>query len=141
MNIKKQFLLTILLVVIVGGANAEPIKKWVDAQGKTHYGVQPPQGASSKSIEKAAAGNPSAAPKIEEEVVLYSTVWCGYCKKARAYLQRKGIEFTERDIEKSPSARSAYKRAGGVGVPYLVKGDSVLRGFRASSYDRFFQSE
>jgi len=119
---------------------AQSIQKWVDAEGKTHYGVQPPKEAQSKSIKAPPAGNPSQA-FVADQVTLYSTSWCGYCKKARAYLQRNDIEFTELDIEKDRFAKAAYDRAGGAGIPFLVKGENILRGFRASSYDRFFSSK
>ena len=32
-------------------------------------------------------------------VVMYSTVWCGYCRRLKAQLAREGIEFHEIDIE------------------------------------------
>lgn len=142
MNTKTVLLLLFALTLAFtqSKADAAPIQKWTDSQGKTHYGGQPPKGAESQSIKKAPAGNPSQTVE-REEVVLYSTSWCGYCKKARAYMLDNGITYTELDIEKNRFAKADYERAGGVGVPFLVKGDRVLGGFRASSYDRFFAIE
>jgi mycoredoxin len=35
-------------------------------------------------------------------VTMFSTVWCGYCRRLKAQLLREGIEFTEVDIEREP---------------------------------------
>jgi glutaredoxin len=58
------------------------------------------------------------------EVIVYSAEWCGYCKKAMAWLGKKGIPFVEKDVEKDPGAdrelkqklKAAGMRAGGVPV-------------------------
>lgn len=42
---KKQFswlAAAVLVAGLGGGAQAQPVYKWVDAEGKTHYGSQPP---------------------------------------------------------------------------------------------------
>jgi len=114
---------------------AAQIQKWTDETGKTHYGSSAPVTMDSKKIKNASIGNSSA---VSEEVTLYATSWCGYCKKARAYMARNGIQYREYDIEKDRFANARYKRLGGRGIPFLVKGDEVVRGFNISSYDRFF---
>ncbi len=35
-------------------------------------------------------------------VTMFSTVWCGYCRRLKAQMQREGIDFTEVDIEREP---------------------------------------
>ncbi len=35
-------------------------------------------------------------------VTMFSTTWCGYCRRLKAQMQREGIEFTELDIELEP---------------------------------------
>ena len=35
---------------------------------------------------------------------MYSTVWCGYCKRLKTMLKSEGITFTEVDIEHDPEA-------------------------------------
>ena len=69
---------------------------------------------------------------------MYSTSWCPYCKKARAYLENNSIAYTEYDIEKNAFAKQKYQKAGGNIVPFIVKGQKSLGGFTAENYDRFF---
>jgi glutaredoxin 3 len=48
------------------------------------------------------------------KVEMYSTMWCGYCARARSLLKRKGVAFEDIDIEVDTSKRAEMiKRAGG----------------------------
>jgi glutaredoxin 3 len=48
------------------------------------------------------------------KVEIYSTMWCGYCARARALLQKKGVAFDEIDVEADTSRRDEMiERAGG----------------------------
>lgn len=48
------------------------------------------------------------------KVEIYSTMWCGYCARARALLQKKGVSFDEIDVETDTARRDEMiKRAGG----------------------------
>ncbi len=40
----------------------------------------------------------------DESVIMYSTVWCGYCQRLKAQMKREGIVFTEVDIEADPES-------------------------------------
>ena len=40
----------------------------------------------------------------ESDLIMYSTVWCGYCKRLKTMLKSAGIAFTEVDIEHDPTA-------------------------------------
>jgi len=120
-------------------ASAAGVKKWVDAEGKTHYGERPPEEVRAKSVNTKVSTVSGGGQVQADKVILYSTSWCGYCKRARKYMAAKGIAYSEYDIEKDAIAKSRYQRAGGVGVPFLVRGDDIQRGFSRASYDRFFR--
>jgi glutaredoxin len=51
---------------------------------------------------------PPAAP-AGEDVIVYKTDWCGVCKQLTAYLDRKGVKYVAKDIEKDPAAASEMK--------------------------------
>ena len=71
-------------------------------------------------------------PVKQKSVVMYSTSWCGVCKKASSYMQSNGIKYKEYDIEKSESAHRKYKKLGGKGVPLIMVGNQKMSGFSAS---------
>jgi glutaredoxin len=51
---------------------------------------------------------PPAAP-AGADIVVYKTDWCGVCKQLTAYLDRKGVPYVAKDIEKDPAAASEMK--------------------------------
>lgn len=76
---------------------------------------------STVAIANASAGQPV--------VVLYATSWCGYCKMTRQFFATHGIRYTEQDIEQSSAAYKEHRNLGGNGVPLVVVGDQVIRGW------------
>ena len=56
---------------------------------------------------------------------MYSTPWCGYCKRLKSQLDREGISFAEVDIEQDPSAAALVEKVNGGNqtVPTLVFAD------------------
>lgn len=41
---------------------------------------------------------------MSQPVTVFSTAWCGFCRRLKAQLAREGIEVTEVDIERDPAA-------------------------------------
>ena len=37
-------------------------------------------------------------------VTMYSTTWCGYCRRLKGQMEREGIAYTEVNIEDEPDA-------------------------------------
>jgi glutaredoxin-like YruB-family protein len=67
-------------------------------------------------------------------VVMYSTAWCGVCKRARKYFQEAGISFTEHDVDEDATAREEYLRLNPRrSVPTIKVGDEVIVGFSAQA--------
>jgi glutaredoxin len=65
----------------------------------------------------------------DARVILLSTSWCGYCKLARAFLDRNKIEYVELNIETSQEGMRLYKQVNGTGIPIVLIGDTIIRGF------------
>lgn len=68
-------------------------------------------------------------------VTVYTTSWCGYCKKTKEFLQKRGVDFVEKDIEKDPDAAQELSQkaaAAGVrvgGVPVTDVRGKLIVGF------------
>ncbi|BBP85480.1 hypothetical protein PHLH8_51220 [Pseudomonas sp. Pc102] len=54
-----------LLLALGSSAMASQVYKWVDAQGVTHFGAQPPQGQDAKSISTGTAQPKEVKPSFE----------------------------------------------------------------------------
>jgi mycoredoxin len=63
------------------------------------------------------------------ELTMYTTVWCGHCRRLKAQLTRAGISFREVDIEQDAAAAAfvAGFTGGDQTVPTVLLPDgSVL---------------
>ncbi len=48
------------------------------------------------------------------KVEIYTTMFCPYCARARSLLQKKGVEFTDIDVDAEPARREEMvQRSGG----------------------------
>ena len=73
------------------------------------------------------------------EVELYTTMFCPYCARARALLERKGIAYTEIDIIEDPTRRNEMiQRAGGrTSVPQIfINGEHIGGADELAALDR-----
>lgn len=70
-------------------------------------------------------------------IQLFTTSWCGFCRKAKAYLAQKQIAYTEYDVE-TPAGMEALLQTGEKGrrgVPLLVWQGQKLYGFSERAYE------
>ncbi len=64
-------------------------------------------------------------PKIE----VYASMWCGFCHRAKALLNAKGVQFTEYDVDNDPDRRREMQaRGGGYTVPQIFVDDKPVGG-------------
>jgi glutaredoxin len=129
-------------------AEAQPIYRWVDDRGRVQYADKPPPGVKAKAVENrinsysgaiTVSGSASAGA-TRPEIKMYSTEWCAYCKKARDYLGRNRIRYTELDVEKSEGARAQYQQLGGRGVPVILVGTQRMNGFSEEHFARMLKA-
>jgi glutaredoxin 3 len=54
-------------------------------------------------------------------VEIYSTMFCGYCARAKALLERKGVAYENIDVLEDPSRRDEMvaRAGGGTTVPQI----------------------
>jgi glutaredoxin 3 len=61
---------------------------------------------------------------------MYTTRWCGYCVRAKALLDGKGVEYEEILLDDDPVFRqSLHELTGGWTVPQIVIGGKPIGGF------------
>lgn len=144
-----------ILLIATLSVSAE-ILKWVDENGKVHYGDRPAQSndvqylevsvESFSSVEVRELNSDDLSVLTENEkdkvkkkkVVMYSTESCGYCKKAKAYFNAKGISYSERDINKDKSARRQWEKLNGTGVPLILVGKNKMAGFSVARFEKMY---
>lgn len=131
------------LLFLSQSASSAQVLKWVNDQGQIHYGDVTAMPGRGQLIEL----NVSSYEQVSilksesinsDSVVMYSTDWCGYCKQARQYFKKNKIDFVEYDVEKSRSARRAYKNLGATGVPVILVGKQRMNGFSIAGFNRIY---
>jgi glutaredoxin len=140
---KLQRCLRTAFILALAFAAAAPAQMyfWEDENGVKHFSDSPPPaGAKVTSLEEyrwapsadVGPGDPSAPESAP--VVIYTTSWCGYCKKAKEWMSANQVAYREFDIETSASGRAAYESAGGTGgVPLIVVGETTMQGWNEGS--------
>ncbi len=149
------------VLLVAAAASAQTVYKSVGPDGKIVYSDHPPTtGRLEKTMkfELASSALPASAASYMEQfrkthpngslpaevgkgVTLYSAVWCGYCKQAKAWLGAHGVAYTNVDID-APGGMAALAQASGgsTGVPVLVVDGKKMTGFSSSAYDAAFKN-
>ena len=68
--------------------------------------------------------------QAKNNVIIYSTSWCGPCASAKRLLSERGIAFTEIDIEEQGMSREdLFEVAGGRTVPQIIIDEKPIGGY------------
>jgi glutaredoxin 3 len=61
---------------------------------------------------------------------MYTTTWCGYCVRAKALLQSRGIEYEEIQLDDDERFRARLNElTGGWTVPQILIDGRVIGGY------------
>ena len=142
----KTLIILLFSVMFLLGAGAQAdMYRWVDKDGKVHYGDRlPPPSETKKVEEKKFGGNlvqggnlPYATQQAAKNfpVTLY-TGDCGeYCTKAKAFLAKRGIPYSERQPGKNPADTELFKKVSTENlIPVLQVGSTNLKGYEESMW-------
>jgi glutaredoxin len=161
---KNIFLPFLIFFFLFQGISSAEFYKWEDKNGNVVITDYPPPVKSAKNIKvhksepkpdyvspssennnQKASGEPSSGntkteTKKSNEVVLYTTSWCPYCKMAANYFRSRNIDFTEYDIERDGAAAERKNQLDGKGgVPFAIVNGQQIHGYSPSAYERALQ--
>ena len=72
----------------------------------------------------------------DKKVVIYTTPTWPWCHRAKEYLSKKGVSFTEYDVAKDrEKAKEMIEKSKQMGVPVIIVDDQVTVGFNQSQLD------
>jgi glutaredoxin 3 len=67
---------------------------------------------------------------VMTQVRMYTTRWCGYCVRAKALLDARGIPYEEIDLGDDPGFRATLNElTGGWTVPQILIGGQPIGGY------------
>ncbi len=74
--------------------------------------------------------------KSDNKVIIYSADWCAFCHAVKDYLDKKGVKYTEKNVEKDPAAGlEAVDKSGQRGIPVIDIDGTVILGFDRPKID------
>jgi glutaredoxin len=87
---------------------------------------------------RAAAAEPAPADLPTGGILMYCTSWCPGCRRARRFLDERGVAYTEIDINKVPEARSRLREltGGTLTTPTFDINGTVIVDFRNEQQER-----
>lgn len=99
-----------------------------------------PSRRAAQQLAAAKSAEPAAFSGGGHEVVVYTTSWCGWCKKTLAWLDAKGIDYENRDVETSAAwAEEMHDLTGSGGVPVIVIDGEVIKGFNQAQMEKMLR--
>jgi glutaredoxin len=143
-----RFVLLWITLVMCGLAQSGELYRWVDAQGKVHYGDVPPVTDAQLRLKEITLMPP---PKDDVQYMPYETRWaqqnfpvtlfasknCGeYCEQARELLIKRGIPFTETLLDNKKTIAALKSAAGSSRVPTLQVGHDYVHGFEPTQWHK-----
>lgn len=141
----KKTSLWLLALLAVGAVQAQTTYRWVDQDGRVHFGDRPPPKTAREVKERkytVPEGGRTLSHAMRQAVAnfpvtLYVTADCTTaCKDGRDYLNRRGIPFDEKTIASNEEVIALRDRLGGgdVVVPVLLVGEKSSKGFLATAW-------
>jgi glutaredoxin-like YruB-family protein len=101
----------------------------------------PGRGGSAPAADRRAAAKRPAektvAYRATPDVVVYTTAWCGWCRKTLEFLDQRGVPYVNKDIEADASNRQELiEKTGRTSIPVVEIGGEIIRGFNAARMEQ-----
>lgn len=77
---------------------------------------------------KSAGGGP-------QKVIVYYADWCGACRKAKKYLNEKGVPFEIRNVDVPAVGQELVEKTGRRSIPVIDVDGRILTGFSPAAID------
>ncbi len=77
---------------------------------------------------------------MEKKVTLYSSTTCPHCVTAKEYLNQKGIDFEEKNVQEDTAARKKLMKQGIMAVPVIQVDEEMVVGVDKEKLDNLLSS-
>lgn len=67
--------------------------------------------------------------KGDQGIVIFTTEWCPYCHQTKQFLDSRGENYLNCDVEHSKQGKARFNELGGSSVPLIVIGNVRIDGF------------
>jgi mycoredoxin len=111
---------------------------WRDRAGQVEVDTSKFQATPARPRASAdgAAARPFAQAAVAErrrafhDVTVYTAPWCGWCRKTLAFLDQRGVDYVNKDIEADAEyADELAEKSGGKTIPFVEIDGTQIRGY------------
>jgi len=133
----------LFFVTVFGPAGKAEVYKVTGPDGRVTYTDSHSEGDDKTKVEVVKIDSYSSSAEVSSvedgaalrKVTIFTTEWCGVCRKAKSYMTSHGVAYDEFDIEKSRSAKAKFDQLGGRAVPVILVGKEKMIGFSPSKFE------
>jgi glutaredoxin-like YruB-family protein len=97
-------------------------------------------GSRAAADRRTTAKRPAEKPvayRTGPEVVVYTTAWCGWCRKTLEFLDERGVRYVNKDIEANDRNRDELiQKTGRTSIPVVEIDGEIIRGYDAARMER-----
>ncbi|MCF8210716.1 MAG: DUF4124 domain-containing protein [Rhodoferax sp.] len=134
------------------GAQAQPIYRIVDANGKVTFSDKPPTPFEQGKVVATGSGASSDLPATvalpfelrqvtsKFPVTLYTTANCAPCDSGRKFLESRGVPFSERTVTTVEDGAALRRLTGDSSMPALSLGAQRLKGFSDTEWSLYLDA-
>jgi len=94
----------------------------------------------SADLNKVSVADARRPPGARGEIVLYYADWCGYCKLAKNHLDREGVDYDLRNVDRPAIGLELLEKTGSKSIPVLDLDGRILRGYSKPMYTAFLKT-
>jgi glutaredoxin 3 len=96
-------------------------------------------GGTRPAAPRRAVRNPAERPfayRPDPEVVVYTTAWCGWCRKTLQYLDERNVRYVNKDIEANDwNRQELIEKTGRTSIPVVEIDGELIRGYSEARMD------
>jgi glutaredoxin 3 len=90
-----------------------------------------PDGAEHDSFRLYRSGYRTILSEVMSQITVYTTEPCGYCRVAKALLDKRGVAYEEKNLAKDPEGRAELVRLTGMMTfPQVVIDGASIGGYQ-----------
>jgi glutaredoxin len=102
----------------------------IEVERKPATPAPPPAAAHERPARRPFSDVPTPTARADGEVVVYTTKWCGWCRKTLAWLDQRGVDYVNKDIESDDRYRSELvEKTGRTSIPVVEIDGELIRGY------------
>ena len=72
----------------------------------------------------------------DREIIVYTMTGCHVCEGVKAYLEERGLAYTERNVLEDEQAMADFRELGFRGTPVTIVDGEALVGFDRTAFDQ-----